>query len=270
MDSTIQAHPSSSRQTTRPERPPGDDSGGVVGPWIADRWTSFTDSFSSAPPAARRRLMVRLFGGLLVALGLMAGTAWALDRRGVEGPLPGDAATVELLRGFMPVTMADSLTPLGGTLLLLPLTLVLAAIFARRARPDRSLILVVTFFAAKAITKVGWTVWTRERPDGVGAEAFVPSAPSFPSGHALQAAAIWTLLGVWWARSTDSTAERLVAAVSTVLVVVVTAATRIRLEAHYASDVWAALAFGGVWVAIALWAERGFATAGADGRGGRA
>jgi membrane-associated phospholipid phosphatase len=237
-----------------------EESAGLASGYVTCSWKVFTATLKAASPDAQRLLVGRLFGGLPAVLLLMAGMSWTLGRGTGNGPLPGDLATSRALEGMMSVTIADSLTPLGGTIILLPLVLIVAMVASRRARPERALTLVVTFLAAKAITKVGWDFWARERPGGVGSEAYIPAAPSFPSGHALQATAVWVLLAAWAIGASRSTGERIAVALGAVLLIGVEALTRIRLGAHYASDVWAALLSGVVWAGIALWAEGGFTT----------
>lgn len=235
----------------------------VAPPFLSAVWHDFTTGLREAPAAAQRRLVMRLFGGILVLLALVAGVARLLAINFGDGLLPGDSAAAATIQALVSIRYADSVTVLGASILLIPVALVAAALAIRRGRPERGLIMITTFVVGKALTKTGWTFWDRTRPDGVADGLFVPPVPTFPSGHALQAVVIWGLLAGWWVVASRSTLERALVVFGATLVIVASGLTRVRLAQHHATDVLAAWVFGAVWVAVALWAERGFHTVGA-------
>jgi undecaprenyl-diphosphatase len=191
-------------------------------------------------------------------MALMAGLAALLGERYGSGGAYGDAEVQSWVEGLMSVRIADSLTVAGSSMMLIPVIVAAALLAVRFGRAERALTIAFTYWAAKLLTKLGWDVWPRPRPDGVADGLLLPQAPSFPSGHALQAVAVYGILAVWWFRSTSSRLERTLIVAAALLVAVVSGLTRIRLLAHYPSDVWASLLFGAMWVGIVAWAEAGF------------
>jgi len=226
--------------------------------YLGGAWTDFVHGLREAPAHSQRALIGRLFGGTLALLALIAGTAWVLYITFGDGPMPGDLAAFSVVESILSIRRADSVTAMGGSVMLVPVVVVTALLAARHDRPERALSIVVTFVVGKAFTKVGWTFWERARPDGIADSILVPPIPTFPSGHSLQAVVVWGLLGAWWFAAARSPLERSLAAIGSVAIIVVAGLTRIRLNAHWASDVWAAWVFGAIWVGIAVWAERGF------------
>lgn len=225
---------------------------------LSRAWTDFKAAFEAASPRVQQQMVGGLFGSLVLLILLSAGMAGGLASMIGEGPLPGDlwfAARVEQLVG---IRAAVWLSAFGSSAMLVPIVATATVLAACAGRAGRALGILMAFLGSKAIGKVGWVVWERPRPGEVLDGALIPDAPSFPSGHVIQAVAIYGLLAVWWGRSSDRSWERGTAWILPTAVVVGTVVSRVRMGAHWASDCWAAILLGGLWVACILWAETGF------------
>jgi membrane-associated phospholipid phosphatase len=208
----------------------------------------------SPPAGSERRAGARLLlsvGGLLLAgavvlpLALLVRDRWdplaQLDSR------TEDAAHRAVLAHRLLLDAARVLTQLGAPLLLWAAALVLAALLARRSRRLAAYVLVSRVVAQLLSSGLKLLV-DRARPTLPDPVAHAHGT-SFPSGHALGAAAFWTTLAVALLPFAPRAARRaLVVAALTVPVVV--AATRVLLGVHYLTDVAAGLALG--WAGVAV------------------
>jgi undecaprenyl-diphosphatase len=79
---------------------------------------------------------------------------------------------------------------------------------------------------------------------------------AFPSGHVVHTVFAYGLLALWWMGATRSRGERVVAGLFAVAAVVTVALGRLRLGAHWPSDVAAAAVIGAVWLAAVAHAVR--------------
>jgi undecaprenyl-diphosphatase len=210
---------------------------------------------------------------LLLALALIVGGVW-LTAAVAEEVVEGDAHTIDraiLLSLREPDDLNDPLGPywfegmirdftsLGGTAILV---LVVTAVggYLIMLRQYKTLVIVLTAVIGGAILSFFLKdVFDRPRPDLVMQGAFYTN-PSFPSGHALLAAATYLTLGSLLARI--QTRLRLKAFI--ILLAVVVAAlvgfSRVYLGVHWPSDVLAGWTIGIVWALLcwlgATWLHR--------------
>jgi undecaprenyl-diphosphatase len=223
--------------------------------------------YRAVPPDVLRRWWTTLAGGLaavfvltiaLVAIGQRLDAAGTLDW---EGPA---------LRGFVdaaPVTFNTAIwmDAAGNGLVLWLGILTFAALASWHGFALRALTLLVGFTAAYVPFVSGWLLWKRARPLEVAGGIATPGAlSSFPSGHVVQAVVAFGILAYLWASSTESRGEALLAWLIAAAGLGAVVVARLRLGAHWPTDIVAGAVLGAAWLAVlvlalrrAEWAESG-------------
>jgi membrane-associated phospholipid phosphatase len=183
--------------------------------------------------------MWTLVGMLLVSTG-----APALDRE-VLGTAVGlqDPATVEIARFVSWV---------GDFLVVGTVALAVAAYaYARSRRWDLGWLTLAVIGGALAITAAIKLLTDRMRPDGGLTDTF---SSAFPSGHAVRAAAVYTLVA-WlvlrWTSPHRRTTRVLVVAVAVAMILAI-GTSRLLLGAHWLTDVVGGYVLGVLWVAVCV------------------
>ena len=206
--------------------------------------------------------MNRLQRGLLVGAALV-GTAVVAPLgvlvRDSSAPLRG----LDDVHALGPGPARDAclvLTQLGAPLLLEVAALVLAVVLRGR----RAAYVLVSVWGAELLSTGLKAFFDRVRPCVDAASC--PGSSSFPSGHAVGAAAFWTTLAVLLLPVVGRRAWALL------VVPVVVAATRVLLGVHYVSDVLAGVVVGGCWAVacaavFAAWRGRTLEEAVVEGQG---
>lgn len=202
---------------------------------------------------------------MLVGLILAAGALWAFFNIGGE-MAEGETAALDRRLILMLRTPGDltdpigsrnveeavrDLTALGGTTVIILVTVVGVLAFAFHRRYRHALVLGGAVLLAHLTSDAGKTFYARPRPDLVPHEAYVYSA-SFPSGHSTLSAATYLTLAMLVAslepqRRTKALAYGLAAAL-----VVAVGFSRVYLGVHWPSDVLAGWCLGAAW-ALAAW-----------------
>jgi undecaprenyl-diphosphatase len=176
---------------------------------------------------------------VIVLAGVLGGQPW-----------PADADLVAQL-GLWRIGNPDGarlmiwLTQLGGSFVLVPLTLGIALFLAVQRQHQRAILLLGSTFSGRLMIElIKWTV-DRPRPDFDPAPVFV-SSQSFPSGHAGNSTITYLAIALFavperW-RSLGLTAAAVLA--------LAVGATRPILGVHWPSDVVGGWAFGVLWVLL--------------------
>ncbi|MGF1635208.1 MAG: phosphatase PAP2 family protein [Phycisphaerae bacterium] len=133
--------------------------------------------------------------------------------------------------------------------ILLPLTLLSAAVALWHRRLLWAVQFVLAYALARLLIWTGWWLWDRSRPDVIADGAAALAAHSFPSGHAVLPFTTYGLLAFAWACASRSKAERVVAFTLLVIFAGLIGYSRLLLGAHWPSDVLAGLLIGAVWLA---------------------
>ena len=148
------------------------------------------------------------------------------------------------------VQLADLMTHLGGTRLIIAVTIVVAAWGWWRYRSFQVALFMITVSAGQAIVNNGlkWMI-DRDRPDL--AQLAPWSGSSFPSGHSAAAAATYFgaayVLTLRRSRSTKAIAFAIAA-----FIAISVAATRAILGVHWLTDVIAGFSVGFAWFLICV------------------
>jgi membrane-associated phospholipid phosphatase len=140
------------------------------------------------------------------------------------------------------------ITQLGGAVVLVPVILVAGLVERRRSRSWTSLGFLAAVFAGQlALAELIRATVSRVRPDLLRLTGF--AGPSFPSGHATMAAAMFAAFALLFGRGRCRTVRSALAAVAVGMAVLV-AATRVTLGVHWLTDVMAGLSLGWMWFAV--------------------
>ncbi|HEY5881193.1 MAG TPA: phosphatase PAP2 family protein [Nakamurella sp.] len=206
----------------------------------------------------RQRLDRRTAGGLALSVSLLAvfavGLATGLLLDMVGGPT--GLAVLDDDVAAWGATNADPrsvqtflvLTYLGDTMVLVVALVVVGGIdFARHRRVDVLAFLGAVIVGEKLIVNGLKEIVDRARPDVLQLVGW--EGPSFPSGHAAAAAAVWPALALVFTRGSRR-AVRAGAAALAALVAFGVAASRAVLGVHWLTDVVAGLIIGYGWFVV--------------------
>lgn len=139
-------------------------------------------------------------------------------------------------------------TDLGETVTVIVVAVVVAAVDFKRTR-NRWVapFLLAVILGDKLLTEAIKQLVDRARPTIEAVAATL--GPSFPSGHTSTAAASWAafalVAGRWWGRSSWPALAGIAVGIA-----VAVAASRVLLDVHWLSDVFAGLALGWAWFAV--------------------
>jgi membrane-associated phospholipid phosphatase len=140
------------------------------------------------------------------------------------------------------------ITQLGGAVVLVPVALLAGVVESRRKHSWSSLaFLAVVFGGQLALAELIRAAVSRARPDLLRLTGF--AGPSFPSGHATMAAAMFAAFALLFGRGRCRTVRSALAGAAAGMAVLV-AATRVILGVHWLTDVMAGLSLGWMWFAV--------------------
>jgi undecaprenyl-diphosphatase len=218
-------------------------------------------SASPTPPAtteSHRLLSATLVIGLLAAAGALALFSWLGHEIMTDVTLRLDdriRLAVHSVASPRLTAIMEALSLYGGPIGLVPLGIVLAAIFLFKRWHRGALLVVVTMAGAGLLDALLKQSFRRVRP-----AAFfdypLPTSASFPSGHAFFAASFFGGLAMLAsARIRNPLLQALIWTGAAVLILLV-GLSRVYLGVHYPSDVLAGYAAATVWVAAVAFGDR--------------
>lgn len=144
----------------------------------------------------------------------------------------------------------------GNSVFLIPVMLAAAIVATRRGLPLHALSIVAAFALIDTVILLGWLVWDRPRPtlvyDGIAA----PGWHSFPSGHVAQTVSMYGLFGYFWMRASMRRSEQLCVVLLVALLIGGVSLSRLRLGAHWPSDIVAGGLIGAAWLLVIIVALR--------------
>jgi undecaprenyl-diphosphatase len=185
--------------------------------------------------------------GFVAAAVLLNAFAWIASEVLEQDTLSIDLAVLTFLRGFSSprlTLVAEAISALGSEAILLFGAVLLGVLLWQR-RWGAALSLVIVTVGAQLLNNVLKDAFQRERPTPVA--GFIDAQQfSFPSGHAMVAAAfylfvaylLWRLVRGPW---------RGVLVVSLLILVLLIGLSRLYLQVHYLSDVIAGFLAGALW-----------------------
>jgi membrane-associated phospholipid phosphatase len=225
---------------------------------LAAAWREAGAAWRGRRRADSIRWAMTVVAGLALSLLASVGAARATRSAGGGGVFDWERTLLEELVGRSSPSLFDAITldAFGATVILVPLILTLGLREAAGGRPLLALSILLAYLGGKAITLAGWASWHRARPELVLEGRLNPGeASAFPSGHMVQAVAVFGLLCWVWGRR-GGRLDAVLAAITFVLVVAGTAVSRLRLAAHWPTDVAAGALLGVLWVGTLLTALR--------------
>ncbi len=201
---------------------------------------------------ARRALgLVVLGGGVAAALGLLA-FAWLASRVRLGATQAFDDAVLRWLgahqRPWLAAAMLE-VTFLGTGTVVAMLAAVAALFLALTRQRTAAWLLLWATLGGLVLNNLLKHVFDRPRPRIFtwGTHALTTS---FPSGHAMSAAAVYGTVALLAARLASRRATRVAVVAAAALVVLLVAFSRLYLGVHYPTDVLAGLVVGGAWAAF--------------------
>lgn len=127
----------------------------------------------------------------------------------------------------------------------------LTAIFLHK--PLRSLSLLSPFFLLGPVVMLGWTLWSRARPELAFSGVATPSYSAFPSGHVAFAIGFHGFLYYLWYRQSKSWLERFVGLSLYLAFLSIIIYTRLALSTHWPTDIFAGALLGLLWLVGLIW-----------------
>lgn len=216
--------------------------------------------WEALPREARRAWGWSLAGGLLAVEVLMLALVWQGKRLERAGLLAWEDDVVRWMdaQPYLSFNLGLWLEGPANGFVLWFVVLYASGLLAWRRHPLLALTLLTGYTLMYVPIATGWTAWDRARPTIIAGGMGSPGGifRSFPSGHTIQAVFAYGFLAYLWFRATRRPAERAVIVVLYLLALLVVSVGRLRLGAHWPSDLAAGFVVGGAWLAAALAALR--------------
>ena len=167
---------------------------------------------------------------------------------------PGDLAH-PIGPAWLEAAMVD-ITALGGVTVLTLVTIGVIGFLLAGRRWSRAGFVFIAVVGSALLNTLLKLEYARPRPEMVAHLVNVTST-SFPSGHAMNSAAVYLTLGVLMARAVDQRRLKLYCVGIAALLALLIGASRVYLGVHYPTDVLAGWTVGAAWAALCwLVAER--------------
>ena len=223
-------------------------------------WWHIDEGWQGVDRARRRRWLLTIVIGFAVLLLATIALVWigrSLER---AGALAWETPFLEAFEKRAPFSFGWAIwieSP-GNGVVLWPLVLVATAIAAWRRHTLLALTFLSGFILLDGAVLLGWRLWERARPtliaDGLASSG--ESFSAFPSGHVSQTIVVYGLLVALWLRTTHIRAEKIFGWLVMPLLASAVALARVRLGAHWPSDIIAGALLGGLWLIVLVRALR--------------
>jgi len=220
-------------------------------PALAARWPRLYQAMvrRSSPHKFSGLPLTLIVVAALYVLGLIGGLIEDLLQR--EGIVSFDLAINAFFGPYRVSPLVETflwLTALGSSPAIVAVGVVATAFLWAHRRVFFIAPLWTTFLGAQVTTWAGKVLIGRERPAFI--EAVSAALPSFPSGHATAAMAVYGFLAYALARDVPSARARFELAFWAAVLISMIGFSRIFLSLHYASDVVSGLLVGGFWLLV--------------------
>ena len=231
-------------------------------PGVQENISGLASRFEQAFPKTAKiifsRLTPRSFSGLPLTLIVIAGLYLVALLGGlIEDLLEAEELVqfdlfinqqLDRFRSDNMITIFAWITDLGGSAALIAVTLVTTGLLWA---PDRWHLIVplwLTDAGSQLTTIVGKYAFARERPEAVADVAAI--MPSFPSGHATSALAVYGFITHIITRQSKTQRQRFELVYWGTVLIALIGFSRMLLGVHYASDIAAGFLVGGFWLLV--------------------
>lgn len=216
----------------------------------------FVESWEALPEGVGRRWLLRGALGWVLGAALVIGMTLGLMPLVPEGQqaLAFEQDVLTWLEGsFFSLRMAVWTQAPGNAIIMWPLMIAAGCMLAFSRRPLWALACFPGYAMVEPMVALGWVVWDRNRPglfDQPSTQDGLFNA--FPSGHVAHTAyGLGVLFALWWVASRSRGERVLLVALYGVLLTGI-AGARLRLGAHWPTDVIAGAVVGLFWLAVQL------------------
>jgi len=212
----------------------------------------FAGGWRAAPRTAPRRWLAWMAAGFVLAGVLMEVLVRLVQHLLASGALAWERPFEAHAIAASPISISSAIwfQTIGTDVTLWILVALTGGIAVWARRPFRALAILFAYVVMDLVVRVGWATWHRLRPDLVLGGAITPGFASFPSGHTAKTLAVYGILAWFWARASRSWLERILAFVIVAVLDVLTAYGRMRMGAHWPTDLLGGVALGLFWL---LW-----------------
>lgn len=146
------------------------------------------------------------------------------------------------------ITVFSWITDLGGSATLIAVSLVTTSLLWAHHRGQLIVPLWLTIAGSQITTYAGKYLLVRQRPDFLADVSAI--TPSFPSGHATSAVAVYGFIAYIVARDLMTTRQRFEIIYWSVILIGLIGFSRMYLSLHYASDIIAGFLVGSFWLLL--------------------
>ncbi|HEX7050370.1 MAG TPA: phosphatase PAP2 family protein [Longimicrobiales bacterium] len=225
---------------------------------LADIVARFRDGCAGIPRAAWRRWLLALGLGYLATFLLLLALIATVHTATADGALWWEPRALDWIATRVPLSFSSAIwiQTFGTDIMLVFVILIGAGIAAWAARPFPALTIAAAYLLTDLVVRAGWMLWNRPRPGIILDGAAAPGFASFPSGHTAKTLAVYGTLAYLWGRSSGNTAERLLAATVALTIVGLVAIGRLRMGAHWPSDIAGGVIIGAAALATTIAALR--------------
>lgn len=220
---------------------------------VARRWPRATR-------IAEARLKASRFSGMPLTLTVLAALYLAMLLGGLveelmeaEELVRFDEALNALLsagRTDVSVAVYSWITDLGGTAALAAVAVVTSGLLWVHRHGGMVVPLWITLLGSQATTYAGKFGFDRARPEFV--TEVTAATPSFPSGHATGAMAVYGFIAYLMARNLGDAGQRFEVVFWSGSLIMLIGFSRMLLSLHYVSDVAAGFLVGGFWLLVGV------------------
>ncbi len=227
----------------------------VAATLLTELWRRFRDGWVGCPAPVKRAWAVTLLGGGVLVAALSWGLAHLGQYLAEAGRLDWEAGLIQWLADetFVSFSLAMWMETTGNSLFAIPILACLAGWAAWHHKPLRALTFAIGFAVYKLTVQIGWWTWDRARPTLIEGGAATPEGlGSYPSGHVTQAVFVYGMMAYLWIRASRSPVERALAVLFMLVMVAGSAVGRLRVGAHWPSDLAAGFVLGLAWLAVGV------------------